>query len=254
MEGKGDKYALDGCPKTIKQYKAEFQKAATKVIGEISPSYFSNPSCLSQIKETIPDIKIGVVLRNPIDKAYSQYMHLVREGREGATFGEALSQEDSRREARWSDFWLYKSSSLYAETVREVISVFSRDSWLFLFQENFRSKPQYQMEMVEQFLSLTHHNYDFSQEYNASGKPKSLVLAKLLAPGPLLRVLKFLIPISIGAKIKSIFSSFNMGSKPMLDEDLKDMLRKYFTKDVWELQEILNLETPWPDFDGKKNG
>ena len=66
------------------------------VIGEASGSYLYYYKTAHDIKKMSPDAKILISLRNPIERAYSAYMHLVRDRREVLNFESALKKEDRR--------------------------------------------------------------------------------------------------------------------------------------------------------------
>jgi hypothetical protein len=68
-----------------------------------------------------------MILRNPIDRAYSAFLHLVRDGREEFTdFGTALQHEDERIRAGWEHIWHYKNMGAYYEQVKRYYDLFPR--------------------------------------------------------------------------------------------------------------------------------
>lgn len=66
------------------------------VVGEKSPSYMYHPDAVSRIAQTLPGVKLVAILRNPVDRAYSNYWHYRRTGRERLSFGDALRAEPDR--------------------------------------------------------------------------------------------------------------------------------------------------------------
>lgn len=75
-----------------KKYKQPLQ------VGEASPYYLYHPLVAKRVQQVLPDAKIFVLLRNPIDRAYSHYQHLLRRGLETCSFEKALRLEDMRLE------------------------------------------------------------------------------------------------------------------------------------------------------------
>lgn len=63
---------------------------------EASPLYLFHPLAARRIHDRIPGMKLVVVLRNPVERAISQYFHSRRHGRESLPLMEALQQEDER--------------------------------------------------------------------------------------------------------------------------------------------------------------
>ena len=107
--------------KSLEEYRGLFKKAKLgQLCGDISPDYlyyYQNavPKILNEINAQLP---IVIILRNPIDRAYSNYLHHVRERKEDLSFEDALKVEDERRAANWAWGWSYMAVGLYAEQVK----------------------------------------------------------------------------------------------------------------------------------------
>ena len=69
---------------------------ATLRTGEASPYYMFHPHALRRIAAALPRVKLVALLRNPIDRAYSQYHHEVGHGHEPLSFSEAIAREEDR--------------------------------------------------------------------------------------------------------------------------------------------------------------
>jgi hypothetical protein len=82
-KGAGDRLAAETHVTSLNQYYRFFANGEKyKSVGETSPSYINYPELFREIKTKLSDPKIIVVIRDPIKRAYSNYLHLVREGRE----------------------------------------------------------------------------------------------------------------------------------------------------------------------------
>ena len=64
--------------------------------GEATPEYIFHPHAVARIKADLPEVKLIVLLRNPVERAYSQYWHEVRLGYEPLSFEEAIAREPER--------------------------------------------------------------------------------------------------------------------------------------------------------------
>lgn len=247
--GPKDAYALDGCPKSDCEYLDLFSSLKEGQIGgDISPSYFSNNLCFEDMKAFLGTPKIIIILRNPVDKAYSQYMHLVREGRETLSFEDAIDAEDERVAQRYSDFWQYRSSGLYSNIVSRAISIFGKHNVGVFFQEELRSSPQKTLRKICEFIEVEDIRFSVTTEYNKSGVPKSMYLSKLFSPGPFLRFSKLLIPYSVGVAIKNFIMELNTGKKITLSNQTRASLANYYAKDVASLNSFINVPEAWSDF------
>ena len=104
------------------EYLKLFRKAkGYKAIGEASPSYLWEAKAPYRIHRVVPHAKIIIVLRDPVERAYSHYLMDVREGLQDLSFHDALKQDWSRREKGWSESRVYIELGLYAERVRRLL-------------------------------------------------------------------------------------------------------------------------------------
>ena len=84
-------------PDNIQAYAKEFEEVSDKeLIGEITPYYIFHPKAAQRIKQTIPNVKIIALLRNPVDRTISQYFHATRRGYENLELEAALKDEKKR--------------------------------------------------------------------------------------------------------------------------------------------------------------
>src|SRR6187200_1451927 len=78
-------------------YRGQFPlRAGGRLVGEASPSYLFHPLAPERARSLVPDAKLIALVRNPVDRAYSQYQHAVALGREPLSFEDALAAEDER--------------------------------------------------------------------------------------------------------------------------------------------------------------
>jgi hypothetical protein len=123
------------------------------LVGEASPSYVLHPYAPQRVRALLPDVRLVVLLRDPVDRAFSHYHHEVALGREPLSFEEALDREDERTAAEldrlgdtsyfsqpWWDF-TYAARGRYAEQLRRWLEVFPRDRLLVLASEQLRLEP-----------------------------------------------------------------------------------------------------------------
>jgi hypothetical protein len=248
VNGPGDRDALATLCATRQEYESHYATAGVeKIIGEVSPSYLYFCQVSERIRSELGRVKIIALLRNPVEKAFSQYMHLVRLNRETLGFYEALMAEEQRRTAGWSDIWRYAESSLYAERVKKHISVFGESNVkVILLGDLFRAPVQVMRDLFE-FLGVdASFRPDTSRIYNRSGLPKSRLIADFFArPSALKTITKKLIPERIRVPIRMAILNANSGEKGEMDERASVYLRTYFCDDIVELERIIGRPTGW---------
>ena len=114
--GPGDEARMRGASVTsLEDYRELFRGVSTETaVGEASTLYLYSERAAARIKHHVPDVKLIAVLRNPVDRAYSDFLHLVRDGIEPLTdFPQALEAEESRIRSRWAPMWHYRRRGFY---------------------------------------------------------------------------------------------------------------------------------------------
>jgi hypothetical protein len=137
------------------------------ISGEASPYYLFHPHVPKRILTLIPQAKIIILLRNPIDRAYSHYHHNVRKQRESLSFEEAIRQEPSRLHHEFDrmmqdDCYLshahqhfsYLARGIYIEQIRRFEAVFPKNQMLILQSECLFARPEQTYQDVIAFLGV----------------------------------------------------------------------------------------------------
>lgn len=250
ISGPGDKFVMDEITKTFDEYRLYYDcDEEKKITLDVSPSYlYYYKTSTSLIKQYTDGAKLVFLLRNPIDKVFSQYMHLLGEGREELTFEDALAKESERKSMGYSDIWLYKESGYYADSVKYFIDNFGQDNVKFYYYDEFLKSPKVILRDICQFSGISS---DFKFEdlvgVNRSGKPKSKILAKLLAPNQFTNLLRRIIPMKFGAKVKNFIKDLNTGKKEKLSSDIKEKLFEDYKADIQKVEKILGKKSGWLD-------
>jgi hypothetical protein len=120
---------------------------AGRVLGEKSTNYLESPEVAERIYRVMPRTKLIFVLRNPVDRAYSNYLWSRQNGLEDETFERALALEEQRERDRASQMryarpHAYFSRGLYAEHLVRFFACFPREQILVLRHENIVARPE----------------------------------------------------------------------------------------------------------------
>lgn len=128
---------------TLEAYRGQFRdRGSARAVGEASPLYLYSPKVPPRIKELLPKAKLIAILRNPVRRAYSAFLHLVRDGRETVTdFGEALRLEPVRIADRWEHIWHYRRMGFYYEQLARYYEAFDRGQIRVYLYRDFRAAP-----------------------------------------------------------------------------------------------------------------
>ena len=128
-----------------------------------------------RLREVVPEAKLIALLRNPVDRAYSQYHMKVSRGVESLSFDEAIEREPERLAAcddptgaAWRHH-SYLARGRYAEQLERWLHRFSRDKMLILKSEELYAEPQRVLGQVQHYLGLSPHTpAQFTLHHKAS--------------------------------------------------------------------------------------
>ena len=231
-------------------YINQFRKAKpTQIIGEVSPSYVNYPeTTIPKIKKHIGNPKIIMLIRDPIKRAYSNYLHLFREDREKLSFYDALLEEDERIKNKYSDFWYYRFNSMYYDKIKKFDDAF--DKMLIVTTENLNKDPKAVMKSIYRFLGVDDrfNPESIHQKYNPGGLYKSNIITKFFFRQSKLRsLIKKIMPITPAMKkIKLKLIKNFKEETPQIDPKAEEFLIKHFKKDVQKLEKEFDIDlTLW---------
>ena len=244
--------------RSLEEYRALFKKAKPgQLRGDISPDYlyFYQNAVPKILDEIHIDVPIIIVLRNPIDRTYSNYLHHVHDGREKFDFEDALDAEEERRAANWTWGWNYVDVGLYAKQVKAYTDNFER-VLLLLFEEDVVTGQA--TEKVLNFLNLSSlPDIRADIHANVSGYPKNRLMHRVttrviwneLIVGKIKNALK-MTPFHAGSR--RIYRKIMEANLKKVDMTAKtrEMLKEKFQEDVALLAERtkLPIQKFWTDF------
>ena len=142
-----------------------YKKTGQKLLsGEASPVYLFFPASPVRMKKILPDVKLIVILRNPVDRAYSHYHHNVRRGHETLPFEKAIELEEERYAGekeqliRDPDFvpvhyrhHSYLARGVYVDQLKNWFQYYDKKQFLILATEDFTKNPQ---QILNQFFDF----------------------------------------------------------------------------------------------------
>ena len=224
------------------QYEELFDDASPAEIarGEASTHYLYVEKSPGRIKALIPEAKLIAVLRNPVDRAFSSYQHLVRDDLEPLDFGAALDAEPERIAEHYAYLYRYTDMGFYSEQLDRYEKTFPADQLCVLLYDDLRSDPEGTCRRIFSFLGVDPDFLpDISGEFNRSGVPKNRLMHRLLNPSaPMKRRLwnvtpRFARERLLDAQTRMVNRNLQRQTIP---ERERDRLREVFKDEVGRLQ------------------
>jgi hypothetical protein len=153
-----------------------------QITGESSPYYLFHPLAAKRAWETLPQAKIIVLLRDPVDRAYSHYWNSVRSGHEKLSFEEAIEKEpvrlhgerknirlNSSSRSRTYQHYSYVRRGFYLKQLRPWLKRFPENQVLIIQSEEFYRQPSRIIQQVTDFLQLPPHEINTDTKFNDGG-------------------------------------------------------------------------------------
>jgi len=228
------------------------------IIIDFTPTYLYYKLCAERIFDSLgPNVKFVIILRNPVDRAYSHYNHSKRDGHEVSSFEDAIKLENERIEKfrDENDFLSelrcsYISQGLYFEMISAYLKYFDLNNFFII---NFESEVVQNLDQtllkLSKFLKLDLSNLDYEIHSNKSGKPKYKLLQNIITNNNLFRkILKMIVPQKQRQIIRNKIKNFNKEDFVYLqlsEEKRRQLFEKYFRKDIMKLENLIGKKMNW---------
>ena len=231
---------------TFKQYYSLFDAVKNeKAIGEASPAYISNENCPNLIQQHLPNAKIIAVLRQPVARAYSNFLHARRADRESISdFETAFNKETERKTENWSPLYHYKSKGYYAEQLERYFTLFPKENIKVLLFEDLVNNPIETTQELFKFLNIDKSFIpETSKKANVSGTPKGIfgwIIMKLRYYNliPNIQFSNYLPDFMI----QFIFNSAYKKARPLAPEIKKRLTHTYYKQDILKLEKLIEKD------------
>jgi len=227
------------------EYRTLFASATGRQIcGEASPTYLYYqhvPQCIFSHNR---DSKIIAILRNPADRAYSNYLFLRRDNREFlSNFRDALEAETDRIKENWEFIWHYVQLGFYGKQLKRYYDVFPRARIKVFLYDDFQRLPQAVLRDVFEFLEVDpgfEPRMDITP--NLSGIPKSRLLHRTLSkPSIEMTISKYLLPSALRKQVKQALMKKNLRRPSMPPMD-REYLIGIYREDILFLQDLIGRD------------
>lgn len=214
--------------------------------GESSPFYLWDRAAHRRIRAAIPGAKLIAVLRDPVERAYSNWAHLWSAGLEPCgDFIEACDREAGRIAAGWAPFWRYLELGRYGEQLRDLLRVFPREQLLILRYRELRDEPTAALARVCEFLGVTPGLISAVPRENVRphvrNGPATVVLQELLRAGAGVGQY-FPLPVRRLARgpVLAVLQRRSRPREPLTHEQRAELISR-FAPDVRRLERVTGL-------------
>lgn len=185
--GPGDEDQNRDAVVSEKTYRELFRKGAEYAWrGEASTSYLYLATAVGGIRRYIDDPRLVVLLRDPVDRAYSAYQYMRGQEREPyAAFAAALADEERRIADGWAPMWHYRRASHYKPQLERLFDAFPSDCIQVALFDDLQDRPGEVFGSIFSWLGVDDSFEAPVSAHNKSGPARSTALRYLLKPSPM---------------------------------------------------------------------
>ena len=233
-----------------------------KWVLDFTPSYLYSDEALFRINEYSKgkDLKFIVMLRNPVERAYSHYLHTLRDGLEDLDFNDAI-QAESERLINYENNLLsqlkysYIYQSLYHKHLSKYFESFGRNNFFVInYDSQFLDKSEFKLMIsdLQNFLEIKIENLNIEIKENFASESRSKILQTLVNSNGLhKRLARLLFKSKLNRQI--LINKFRkLNEKKIVKKDVeaefkKNLYDKYFHTDVLKIESLLEKKLNWND-------
>ncbi len=146
--------------------------------GEGTPNYFAHPLAAARLRSVVPDAKLLLILRNPVERTWSHWRWARRQGKEDLSFAEAIEREHDRlpdgfammEDPKRTEYFVnhsFLTRSRYADQLPWWFEAYPREQILILRSEDLYSDPVELFARVCDFLDLPRYDDEAFGQHNA---------------------------------------------------------------------------------------
>ena len=216
-----------------------------KAIGEVTNSYLYSKEAAKNIQSKFPEGKIIMILRNPVERAFSHFLMDLKSGLETGSFLEAFKKDMAKSNKGWGISNVYYEIGMYYEQVKRYLTVFPQEQIKIILYDDYRNDAKKTLKEICNFLNIdSNFEFEFSKEHNKAMIPKSGAVALMMRQKGLKVFAKKIFPKSWKNIISKIF--FTNKNLPKLSVDDRKYLIELYKEDIQKLAQLINRDlTSW---------
>lgn len=199
------------------------------------------------ISRDLEDAKIFVVLRNPVERAYSAYLQAIKMGRDDAkTFEVALERENTKKPVSFAQRMDrgYLQHGFYSPNLTTFRKYFSPDNIQILLFDDLKNEPYRVCEDLFKFFGVDSSFRPELRQMNTYAEPRSRTIRKLINFGIPVKAIRDLIPMNQRINIRRRLHNLNFRStaKPEIKPETASYLQRVYGDEINRLEDLLGRE------------
>ena len=227
-------------------YHSLFEGVSDEIaIGEASSWYLYIPKSSERIYHHIPEAKLIAILRDPVDRAYSNFLSQVQLDYEPFNdFAKALDAEPIRIKKNWSPRWHYKQRGFYYQQLKPYFQKFNSKQIRIYLHQDLSNNRQKMLTDIFQFLGVDNtFEPDLSRKYNVTKSPRNRKLFQFFSKPNIIKAMfrPFFTP-DQRTRIVSKLTQLSTRPKPSLSLEIRERLISEYREDILSLQDLIQRD------------
>jgi hypothetical protein len=236
-----------------KEYLKLFKNARGYIaVGEATPIYLWDPDTPKLIHQTVPHARIIIILRDPVERAYSNFLMKMKYSGINSSFYDELMRDYKSQETQFGRSNMYVEFGMYYEQVKRYFDIFGREQVKVIIFEEFIQHPEQTVNEVLAFLGINYNVREIREQHNPYSIPRNPRALWIFAFFRWLRArnIRFykilnLLPDSIVESLPEKIL-FKRKQKPKIEPEAVKFLQEIYREDVIRLESFLGRSLPWP--------
>jgi hypothetical protein len=210
----------------------------------VSTLYYASTAA-PRLRELNPDARVVLVLRDPVDRAFSSHQYLRNRGFEPEPdFLAAVAEEPRRIEQGWHHLWHYTAMSRYADDVQQLREVMGPENVGIWWYDDMVVPGSVAIEEIQRFIGLEPVvGPEGLARVNASGKERSAAAAGMMHAASRSRVLRSTVKAVVPFGVRERIRGLNL-SRSETPRALRSALLPALEPDLARLEQVIGRETP----------
>ena len=211
-----------------------------KAIGEASVSYLFYDKVPARIKASVPDAKIIIILRNPVDRGFSHYLMDKRLGYVDLSFEDIVYKRvDHPLLALY--YQQFIELGFYFEQVKRYLDIFGNEQVRVYINEDLKADITQVVQSLYDFLDVdSGHMPDLGKKYNVYQEPRNTLIRNLYSARTLRRFSRTIVPNRLIDTVKNTL--LVRGEKPMLSSSTREHLNELFRMNILQTGDLIDRD------------
>jgi hypothetical protein len=196
------------------------------------------------MRQLVPHVRLVFILRQPADRAFSNWLHHKRDGRETLPFMDAIRAEEERRASGWAWGWSYFERGLYGRQLASFYERFPPEQLLVVLYDDLRKDPRALLGRVSEFLGVdTVFPEGGEQPRYATLVPPPGLKGRLRQAllGTVAPAVRPLLPARVRGRLRATTDRMTLEKPEMPAEDRRRLTREY-EPDIRLVEELTGLD------------